>query len=71
MPETKSFIEVNNNNSSYKKFVTSNKSIFANQIENVSNNILQNKKNDHFLVNIHDSLKIMNNLNIWSNLIKK
>jgi len=71
LPKMKSYIEVNYNSSSYKKFVTSTKSLFGNQIQNVSANIQDNKKNDDFLVNIQDSLKIMNNLSIWSNLIKK
>ncbi len=71
LPETKSFIDVNYNNSSYKKFVTSNKSLFGNQIQNVSAKIHDKEITDDFLVNIQDSLKIMNNLSIWSNLIKK
>jgi len=71
LPEMKSFIEVNHKHSSYKKFVTSSKSIFGNQIQNVSAEIQNKKMNDNFLVNIQDSLKIMNNLTIWSNLIKK
>jgi len=71
LPEIKSFIEVNHKNSNYKKFVTSKKSVFANQIQNVSAEIQNKKINDNFLVNIQDSLKIMNNLTIWSNLIRK
>ena len=71
LPEEKSFIEVNYDDSNYKKFTTSNKSLFGNQIQNVSASIQNNKINDDFLVNIQDSLKIMNNLTIWSNLIKK
>ena len=55
----------------YKKFVTSKKSVFGNQIQNVSAEIQDKKINDNFLVNIQDSLKIMNNLTIWSNLIRK
>jgi len=71
LPEIKSFIEVNHKHSSYKKFVTSSKSVFGNQIQNVSAKIQDKKMNDNFLVNIQDSLKIMNNLTIWSNLIRK
>ncbi len=71
LPETKSYIDVNYVNSNYKKFFTSARSLFGNQIQNVSANIENNKKKDDFLVNIEESLKIMNNLTIWSNLIRK
>ena len=71
LPEMKSHIDVNYVNSSYKKFFTSTKSLFGNQIQNVSANIESNKKKDDFLVNIEESLKIMNNLTIWSDLIRK
>ena len=43
LPEIKSFIEVNHKHSNYKKFVTSKKSVFGNQIQNVSAKI-QDKK---------------------------
>ena len=71
LPEMKSHIDVNYVNSSYKMFFTSPKSLFGNQIQNVSANIESNKKSDDFLVNIEESLKIMNNLTIWSDLIGK
>ena len=71
LPEMKSHIDVNYVNSSYKMFFTSPKSLFGNQIQNVSANIESNKKSDDFLVNIEESLKIMNNLTIWSDLIRK
>ena len=71
LPEIKSFVQVNHKHSSYKKFITSDKSVFGNQIQNVSAKIQDKKMNDNFLVNIQDSLKIMNNLTIWSNLIRK
>ena len=71
LPEIKSFIGINHKNSYYKKFITSDKSVFGNQIQNVSAKIQDKKMNDNFLVNIQDSLKIMNNLTIWSNLIRK
>ena len=71
LPESKSYIDVNYVNSNYKKFFTSARSLFGNQIQNVSANIENNKKKDDFLVNIEESLKIMNNLTIWSNLIRK
>ena len=71
LPEIKSYIDVNYVNSNYKKFFTSARSLFGNQIQNVSANIENNKKKDDFLVNIEESLKIMNNLTIWSDLIRK
>ena len=71
LPEIKSFVQVNHKHSNYKKFITSDKSVFGNQIQNVSAKIQDKKMNDNFLVNIQDSLKIMNNLTIWSNLIRK
>ena len=42
-----------------------------NQIQNVSAKIQDKNVNDDFLVNIQSSLKIMNNLTLWSNLIKR
>ncbi len=71
LPGIKSFVQVNHKYSNYKKFITSDKSVFGNQIQNVSAKIQDKKMNDNFLVNIQDSLKIMNNLTIWSNLIRK
>jgi len=71
LPELKSFIQINLKSRSYKKFITSDKSIFGNQIQNISTKMHNKKMNDDFLVNIHNSLKIMKNLTIWSNLIKK
>ena len=71
LPEVISFVQIDLKNSNYKKFITSDKSIFGNQIQNVSAKIQDKKVNDDFLVNIQSSLKIMNNLTLWSNLIKK
>ena len=71
LPEIKSFVQVNHKHSNYKKFITSDKSVFGNQIQNVSAEIQGKIMSDNFLVNIKDSLKIMNNLTIWSNLIRK
>ena len=71
LPDLKSYIDINYTNSSYKKFCTSTKTLFGNQIQNVSSNIENNKKKDDFLINIEESLKIMNNLTIWSDLIRR
>ena len=64
-------LEITVGKSYYKKLVNSDLSLYANQIEMVSNNFEKNKKNDKFLVNIEDSLSIMKNMSIWSELIKK
>jgi len=69
-PGNKTTLEISQGVSYYKKIVNSDLSLFANQIEMVSNNFEKNKKNDKFLVNIEDSLSIMKNMSIWSKLIK-
>jgi dihydrodiol dehydrogenase / D-xylose 1-dehydrogenase (NADP) len=70
LPELKSFIQIDHANSNYKKFITSEKTVFGNQIQNVSTKIKEKKMNEDFLVDIESSLEIMKNLTIWSNLIK-
>ena len=71
LPGNKTALEISQGSSYYKKLVNSNLSLYANQIEMVSDNFEKNKKDDRFLVNINDSLSIMKNLSIWSELIKK
>ena len=71
LPGNKTTLEISQGVSYYKKLVNSDLSLYANQIEMVSNNFEKNKKDDKFLVNINDSLSIMKNLSIWSELIKK
>ena len=71
LPGNKTTLEISHGESYYKKLVNSDLSLYANQIQNVSNNFEKNKKNDEFLVNIDDSLSIIKNLSIWSKLIKK
>jgi len=59
IPEKKSYIEIFNSNSSYKKFINSKYSVYANQIENVSLNFENNDdKSIYNLVDIEESLKI-------------
>ena len=70
-PGNKTTLEISQGESYYKKLVNSDLSLFANQIEKVSDNFEKNKKSDKFLVNIEDSLSIIKNLSIWSKLIKK
>ena len=71
LPHRETMLEITVGKSYYKKLVNSDLSLYANQIEMVSNNFEKNKKNDKFLVNIEDSLSIMKNMSIWSELIKK
>ena len=71
LPEKQTTLEILQGKSYYKKLVKSDLSLYANQIEKVSDNFEKNKKNDKFLVNIENSLSIMKNLSIWSKLIKK
>ena len=71
MPGNKSTLEISQGQSYHKKLVNSDLSLYASQIEMVSDNFEKNKKDDKFLANIEDSLSIMKNLSIWSELIKK
>ena len=71
LPEKQTTLEISEGSSYYKKIVNSDLSLYANQIEKVSDNFEKNKKDDKFLVNIENSLSIMKNLSIWSKLIKK
>ncbi len=54
----------------HKKFINSHLNIYANQIQKISDNFERKINNDRFAVDISDSLKIMKNLSLWSNLIK-
>ena len=71
LPEKQTNLEISQGSSYYKKIVNSDLSLYANQIEKVSDNFEKNKKDDKFLVNIQSSLAIMKNMSIWSKLIKK
>ena len=71
LPDRETILEISEGKSYYKKLVNSDLSLYANQIEMVSYNFEKNKKDDKFLVNIKDSLCIMKNMSIWSELIKK
>ena len=71
LPEKQTTLEISQGSSYYKKIVNSNLSLYANQIEKVSDNFEKNKKDDKFLVNIQSSLAIMKNMTIWSKIIKK
>ena len=71
LPEKKSYIEIFKKNSSYKKFISTNKSVYAHQIESISSRFgnLKNE-NNKLLVDIDESNKIMKILSHWSNNLK-
>ena len=71
LPDTKTTLEISQGQSYYKKLVNSDLSLYANQIEKVSDNFEKNKKDDKFLVDIENSLSIMKNMSTWSELIKR
>ena len=70
LPEKKTSLDIKSDRSYYKKFVNSNLTIYANQIQKISENFEKKINNDKFAVDISDSLHIMKNLSLWSNLIK-
>ena len=70
LPDKKSFLDIKSSLSFYKKFVNSDLSIYANQIQKISENFEKKINNDKFAVGISDSLHIMRILSLWSNLIK-
>ena len=71
LPDKQTNLEISQGSSYYKKIVKSDLSLYANQIEKVSDNFEKKRKDDKFLVNIQNSLAIMKNMSIWSKLIKK
>jgi len=71
LPEKKSTLDISIDQSFYKKFINSDLSIYANQIQNISDNFIKKNKHSEFSVDIINSLHIMKNLTLWSDLIKK
>ena len=65
LPSVKSYIEVFNENSYYKNFISSKKNIYAIQIEHISNLFLNNEKKKNSQVNIDESIEIINILDKW------
>ena len=67
LPSKKSYIEVIKDNSYYKKFINCDKNIYSIQIENVSNRFNNQKnKESNLLVNINESVQIMEILDKWA-----
>ena len=65
LPSKKTFIEVKNKKKYYKKFISTQKSAYAHQIEKVSNAIFNNSIEDENLFNINKSIFCSNLLEKW------
>ena len=65
LPAQKTYIEIINNDSYYKKFITSKKTIYATQIEVISNLFLEKTLDHKNHVNIDESVEIMRILDAW------
>ena len=65
LPGKKTFIEVKNKKKYYKKFISTQKSVYAHQIEKVSNAIFNNSIDDENLFNINKSIFCSNLLEKW------
>ena len=65
LPEKKTFLEIITKTRSYKIFINSDLSIYANQIKNISNEFLKKNNNKLKLFRISESLKNMKYLDYW------
>ena len=65
LPAQKSYIEIENKDSYYKKFTISEKSVYAKQIETVANLFSNKVPIDKKIVNINESIEIMKILDNW------
>jgi len=70
LPEKKVFLEISNKNRYYKNFINSKLSVYANQIQNVSNEFLKKKDINNRLFNVSKSLKNMKYLEYWKKNIE-
>lgn len=71
LPEKKTYLEVYKDKSYYKKFVTSDKSVYANQTNEITKKFLKLKTiNSDLLVNIDESVEIAKILTSWREHIK-
>ena len=71
LPDKKSTLDIKSGTSFHKKFINSQLNIYSNQIQKISDNFEKKINDDKFAVDISDSLQIMKNLSLWSNLIKQ
>jgi len=65
LPSFRSYIEVFDDSSYYKNFITSKKSIYAFQIEKISSLFLNNERKTISQVNIDESVEIISILDKW------
>ncbi len=70
LPDIKNHIDINIGNKFYKKFINCEKSLYANQIQEISNNFENIIDNDNYSVNINESNMIMKILTDWADSIK-
>ncbi len=71
LPDKKSTLDIKSGSSFHKKFINSQLNIYSNQIQKISDNFEKKINDDKFAVDISDSIHIMKNLSLWSNLIKQ
>tara|TARA_B110001452_G_scaffold260014_1_gene257066 strand:+ start:817 stop:1797 length:981 start_codon:yes stop_codon:yes gene_type:complete len=64
-PKQKTFLEIFNNERSYKKFIDSDLTLYANQIENISNEFLGKDNDTLNLFDISKALENMKHLDHW------
>ena len=65
LPSNKSYLEISNDKSYYKKFTLASKSLYSLQIESISESFLNKNKMNNQLVDIVESIKIMKVLDMW------
>ena len=70
LPDIKNHIDVSIDNKFYKKFINSEKSLYANQIHKISYNFENSINDDNYSVNIDESNVIMEILTKWDNAIR-
>ena len=70
LPEKKTFLEISSKHRYYKTFINSKLSIYANQIQNISNEFIKKEITNNKLFNISKSLENMKYLDYWKKNIK-
>ena len=71
LPEKKTYVEIYNNKRYFKKFINCELTIYAEQIRNISNEIIGTENSKVKLFDIFKSLNNMHYLNKWMNDSKK
>ena len=65
LPSKKSYVEIESKTSYYKKFTTTEKSVYATQVETISNLFIEKHLNNNNNVDINESIEIMKTLDTW------